>query len=111
CRDGLHIGGRAHLQRDSLVPDVGREASELDRSVHVLANGYVIDDPYAVAEAIGATPLDCLPNRGEPERLAGVDGEVEVLPLHVLERVEVAGRRIASLRARDVDTHHARAPT
>src|SRR5207342_3047343 len=94
-------------QRDPLVPDISGEAPELHRSVHVLANRDVIDDAYAVAEAVGAAPLDCLPDRREPERLAGVDGEVEVLPLDVLERVEVAGRRIASFRARDVEPHDA----
>ena len=40
---------------------------------------------------------------GSPKRLAGVDGEVEVLPLEVLEGVQVPGRRVARLRAGDVE--------
>lgn len=42
----------------------------------------------------------------EPEGLAGVDGEVVVLALEVLEGVEVTGGREARLGARDVEAHH-----
>ena len=44
---------------------------------------------------------------GQPERLTGVDGEVGVLALEVLERVEVPGRRVARLGAGDVEAGHA----
>ena len=40
---------------------------------------------------------------GQAEPLPGVDGEVGVLPLEVLERVQVAGGRVARLGARDVE--------
>jgi hypothetical protein len=50
--------------------------------------------------------LDRLPDRRQPERLAGVDGEVEVLPLQIFERVQVAGGRVARLGARDVEADH-----
>ena len=67
----------------------------------------VVDDPHAVAEPVGAAPLERLPDRRQPERLAGVDGEVEVLPLQVLERVQVPGGRVAGLGAGDVEADHA----
>src|SRR6476646_5723772 len=54
-----------------------------------------------------AAPLDRLPDRGQPERLPGVDREVGVLALEVLEGVEVAGGRVARLRTRDVEAGHA----
>ena len=67
----------------------------------------VVDDPHAVAEPVGAAPLDRLPDRRQPEGLAGVDGEVGVLALEVLERVEVPGGRVAGLGAGDVEAGHA----
>ena len=63
--------------------------------------------PHAVAEPVGAAPLERLPDRRQPERLAGVDGEVVVLPLEVLEGVEVAGGREARLGAGDVEADDA----
>ena len=41
---------------------------------------------------------------GSPKRLAGMDREVPVLAGHELERVEVAGRRMARLAAGDVES-------
>jgi len=70
-------------------------------------HGDVVDDADAVAEPLGAAPLQRLPDRRQPERLARVDRDVEVLPRHVLERVEVAGRRAAGLGAGDVEPDHA----
>ena len=102
---GLHVGVRAQLERDPLVADVRREPAEVDRAVAV--DGDVVDDADAVAEPVGAAPLDRLPDRGQPERLAGVDREVGVLALEVLERVEVPGGRVAGLGAGDVEPDHA----
>ncbi len=82
-RAGLDVGRRAHLQRDALVADVLREPAEPP------AGRDVVDDAHAVAEPVGAAPLDRLPDGRQPERLAGVDGEVEVLAAQVLERVQV----------------------
>ena len=73
----------------------------------VVADGDVVDDAYAVPEAVGAAPLEGLPDRRRAEGLAGVDGEVRVLALEVLEGVEVAGGRVARLRAGDVEADHA----
>src|SRR5690348_4940278 len=101
---GLDVRGRAHLQRYPLVTHVRREPaqrwplrSDLD----------VVDDAHAVAEPVGAAPLDRLPDRGQAERLTSVDGEVEVLPLQVLERVDVTGGRVTGLRTGDVEADHA----
>ena len=59
-----------------------------------------------MAEPVGAAPLDRLPDRRQAERLAGVDGEVGVLALEVLEGVEVPGGRVARLGAGDVEADH-----
>ena len=103
---GLHVGVRAHLERDPLVADVRRQPAERRRAVVVDRD--VVDDPDAVAEPVGAAPLDRLPDRRQPERLAGVDREVGVLALEVLERVEVPGGRVARLGAGDVEAGDAR---
>jgi hypothetical protein len=63
----------------------------------------VVHDPDAMTETLGATPLERLPDRGEPEALAGVDREVEVLPGDVVEGIEVAAGWEAGLRAGDVE--------
>jgi len=67
----------------------------------------VVDDADAVAEPVGAAPLDRLPDRRQPERLAGVDREVEVLAGDVLEGVKVAAGRVAGLGPGYVEAHHA----
>ena len=102
---GLHVGGRAHLQRDPPVPHVAREAAEF----HGAAGGDldVIHDAHPVPEPLGAAPLKRLPDRREAEALPGVDRDVEVLPRHVLEGVEVAAGRPARLGAGDVEPGHA----
>ena len=46
-----------------------------------------------MAEPVGAAPLDRLPDRRQPERLAGVDREMEVGVVDPIEGVEVARRR------------------
>ena len=60
-----------------------------------------------MAEPFGAAVLHRLPDRRQPERLAGVDRRVEVLADHVLERVEVARRRVPGLGAGDVEADDA----
>ena len=66
-------------------------------------DGDVVDDPDAVAEPLRARELERLPDRRQPERLAGVDRDVEVLAPDLVERIEVAGRRVALLGPGDVE--------
>jgi len=58
-------------------------------------------------EPLRPAELDGLPDRRQAERLARVDRDVEVLPLHVLERVQVPAGRPAGLRPGDVEPDHA----
>ncbi len=58
-------------------------------------------------QPVGAAPLERLPDGRQAERLAGVDGEVVVLALEVLEGVQVPGGRVTGLGARDVEADHA----
>src|ERR1700722_8086751 len=98
---GLPVGRRANFQRDAAVADVAGQAAEGGDAVA----GYpdVVDDADAVAEALGAAPLHRLPDRRQAEALAGVNGDVKVLPGHELEGVQVAAGRAAGLGAGDVE--------
>ena len=60
-----------------------------------------------MAQPLRAAPLERLPDRRQPEGLAGVDGHVEVRAVDELERVEVAGRREAGLGPGDVEADDA----
>lgn len=70
----------------------------------------VVDDAHPVTEPVGTAERDRLVNRRQPERLAGVNREARVVVSHVFERVQVPGRRIAGLRAGDVETDDALVP-
>src|SRR5262245_40472814 len=98
---GLHVGGRAELQRPPLGPDISRQSAD-----PLTPAGDVVDDPYAVSEPVRPAPLQRLPDRGEPEALAGVDGEVEVLPLQILECVQMTGGRVTRLSAGDIEADY-----
>ena len=61
-----------------------------------------------MAQALGAAELERLPDGWQPERLAGMDRDVEVLATDVIEGVEMTGRPIAGLRPGDVEADDAR---
>ena len=56
-----------------------------------------------VADAVGSTVLDRLPDRGKPKSLPRMDGDVEILPMEELERVEMSFRPPGSGRFDDDD--------
>ena len=56
------------------------------------------------AEPLGTAPLHRLPDARQAEGLTSVDRQVEVLATDVIERVEVAGRRVTAFGARDVES-------
>ena len=63
----------------------------------------VVDDAHAVAQPVGAAERDRLVDGRQAERLARVNREAGVVVSHVFEGVEVPGRRVAGLGARDVE--------
>src|SRR5215469_2437009 len=100
----LYVRGRAHFQRDPAVPDVAGQAPQRGPARGVERD--VVDDPDAVAEALGTAPLHGLPDRRQAVTLASVDRDVEVLALDVLEGVKVAAWAVPGFRAGDVKTNH-----
>src|SRR5439155_22838480 len=91
----------AHLEGHAPVPDVGCQASKLDRAVRL--NDDVVHDPHTVSQSLSPAELERLPDRRQPERLAGMDRDVEVLPAHVVVSIEIARRRVALLGTRHVE--------
>ena len=63
----------------------------------------VFDEPCGVTDAMGTTPLDGLPDALLAERFTGVDRDVEILPLDVVERVDVFLRRKPALLASEIE--------
>ena len=102
---GVHIAGGADLERDAPISQEVTQPSEFN--VAVGRNVPVLDDPDAVSKAFGAAILHGLPDRSGPVGLAGVDRDVEVLPVAVLEREEVIVRREAVLGSGDVEADYA----
>src|ERR1700682_3276245 len=104
-RPGVHIGCRAHLEADAPVPYEPGQPAQLDGPV--LGDRDVVDDAHAVPQPLRAAPLDGLPDRRQGEGFSRMDGDVEVLASDVLERIEVARGRVASLGAGDVKANDA----
>ena len=102
---GVDVRGGAHLERHPPVADERGQPAELDLAVGVDRD--VVDDAHAVAEPLGAADLQRLPDRRQPEGLAGVDGDVGVGLGDGAEGVEVAARRVAGLAAGDVEADDA----
>ena len=82
-------------------PGRTRPAGPVRRAVE--GQGDVVDDAHSVAEPVSTAPLDRLPDRRQPERLTGVDGEMRVLPAQVFEGVQMTGGRKARLGTGDVE--------
>ena len=101
----VDVRGWAHLERHAPVAHKGREAAEVGAAVGV--QGDVVDDPDAMAEPLGAAPLERLVDRRQAERFARVDRQVEILVADMVEGVEVARRPVAGLRPGDVEAHDA----
>jgi hypothetical protein len=74
----MDVGRRTYFQRDSTIADVVGESTEFVLAIY-LTN--VVGDANAVTEAFGVAELHRLPYRGEPKRLARVNGQMKVLAL------------------------------
>ena len=105
-RAGVDVRGRAHLERDTAIAHERGQSTELDRTIRQRPD--VVDDPDAVPEALRAAELERLPDRRQPEALAGVDRDVEVLLADLVEGLEVARRAVAGLWPGDVEADDAR---
>ena len=104
----LLVRGQAHLDRDPLVGDElgqpARRSALLVRDPRVLDLG-LVEEPRAVADAVGVAVADRLEDRLGAVVLAGVDGLAEERLVRDLVGLAVVVGGIALLLAREVDAH------
>ena len=97
-RLGLEVRRQADLDRDAVVAD------EVEELVALVA---VVEEARPVAEAVSAEVGDGLLDRLGPERLAGVDGDVEEVVDDLVEGVGVVLGREVHLRPGQVEADDA----
>ncbi len=98
CGAGLHVAKKADFERDSLVENVLGQVAQFHHFA-VFRNSDVVNQACAMADAMRATILDGLPDRFFAKTLAGMNGNVEILALDVMEGVDVFFGRVATLFA------------
>lgn len=96
-----HVAREAHLHRNPSVQDELRQGAELHYAA--ILDDHVLDEPDAMADPVGTTDLDGLPDRLEAEGFTSMDRYVEVLPPDVLEGFQVLLRWVSVLVSRDVE--------
>ena len=101
---GVNVADQADLQRNPLVEDVLREVPQFHRLA--VRDGNVFDQSRPMADAMRAAILNGLPDRFLPKSLAGMNRNVEILPLNIVKSIHVLLGRIAALFARQVESHH-----
>src|SRR5580693_1457994 len=102
----LYVAEQANLQRNPFIQDILREVSQFHH-LAVLRDRNVIDEPRSMPDAVRATVLNGLPNRFFSIPRAGVNGDVEILPLNVMKSVDMLFGRITALFARKIESHDA----
>src|SRR5260370_12936909 len=102
---GMYVAEQANFQWNSFVEDVLREAAQLH--CFAIGDSDVINQTSDVADAVGPAVLNGLPNRFFSKALAGVNGDIEILALNVVERVYVLLWRKPALFAGEIETHNA----
>ena len=82
------------------------EVAEFD-DFAVFGDGDVFDEASAVADAVRAAVLNGLPDGFFSEAFAGVNGDVEILALDIVEGVDVFFGRVAALFTGEIETDDA----
>ena len=97
----MDIAYEADFQRDPLVENVLGQVAQF----HGLAIRYgdILDQPGSVADAMSPAILDGLPDRFFSKALTGVNGDVEILALNVMESVDMLFGWIAALFSSEVE--------
>jgi hypothetical protein len=102
----LDVAEQADFERDSFVENVLGEVAQL-YNFAVFGDGDVFDEAGAVADAVGAAILDGLPDGLFAKAFACVNGDVEILPLDVMESVDMFLGRIAAFFPSEIETDNA----
>src|SRR5262245_16935252 len=112
-RDGsdsarMHVTRQANFQGNAFIENVLRKRTHADDASFL--HRHVFDQPDRMADAMRSAPLDRLPDGFLSERFAGVNRDVEILALDIVESIDVLLRRKATLLTRQVKADHAVRP-
>src|ERR1700680_2183012 len=102
---GVDIADETDFQWDSLVQDVLREVAQFNRLP--VGHGDVINEPGSVPDAVRAAILDALPDGFFSQAFAGMNGDVEILALNIVEGLDVLLGRISTLLACQIKSNNA----
>ena len=104
-RAGVNIAEQANLQRNPFIKNVLRKVAQLHRSA--VRDGNVVNQSSTVPDPMRSAVLNCLPNRFLSESFAGMNRDIEILPLNIVKSVYVLLGWIPALLARKVESHYA----
>src|SRR5258708_39019066 len=105
---GMYVAEQANFQRNSFIEDVLREAAQ--PYCFAIGDSDIINQTSAVADAVGTAILNGLPDRFFSKALAGANGDIEILSLNVVERVDMLFGRQPALFAGKIEAHDAPFP-
>ena len=75
-----------------------------------LVQSDILNQAGRVPDSVRAAPLDRLPDALLAEGLAGMDRDIEVFTLDIVECIDMLLRRVSSFFARQIESHHTALP-
>src|SRR4029077_15214642 len=103
CSSRVNVAEQANLKRNSFVENVLREVAQFHD--FAVGNGNIINQSRTMPNAVRSAILDCLPNRFLSEPLAGVNRNIEILPLNIMKRVHMFFGRKAAFFTCQIESH------
>src|SRR5258708_26413198 len=101
----MDVADEANLQRNALVENVLSQIAQLHcPAVH---DRDVVDQARSVSDPMRPAVLNCLPDRFLAIAFAGVNRNIEILPLNVMESVNVLLGRIAAFFPGEIEADNA----
>src|SRR3979411_3132706 len=90
----MEVADEANLQRNALVENVLRQIAQLHGPA--VDDRDIVDQPRSVSDPMRPAVLNRLPNRFLAVAFAGVNRNIEILPLNVVKSVHVLLGRITA---------------
>src|SRR5258708_16423026 len=101
----MDVADEANLERNALVEDVLREIAQLHSpAVH---DRDVVDQARSVSDPMRPAVLNRLPDRFLAIAFAGVNRNIEILPLNVVKSVNVLFGRIPAFFPGEIEADNA----
>src|ERR1700722_1786472 len=101
----LNVAEQANFERNSFIQNVLREVAQLHYFA-VFRYGDVFDEARSVADAMRSAVLNGLPDRFFPKAFAGVNGDVEILALNIMKRVDMFFGWESAFFASEIESHN-----